>query len=246
MIDSNPSGGTALVPLAMQRYLAFRSGSAGSSQAIRVRFKMLPSPWDVWNGREFWLTAPITGCEGAAIGFGAACPGGVPTFEVSKLTCSPATAAVRNWSTVTGGIVYVIHPGIVPTSRSGAEPAIYEIQAINAACDFAVEGNYSAALEITHARHGDVVGAFDTTSNLWVAADGDVTIVSDVLAVLNKFGNRPFSPAKGRSDVEPCVIDGKINITDVTRLLGAFSGLVYPFAPGQGQCPPDPCSGAGQ
>ncbi len=61
--------------------------------------------------------------------------------------------------------------------------------------------------------------------------DGRVDIVTDILAIIAKFGSRPGAPAKIRVDLEPGMLDMKINITDVTFALDAFRGLPYPFAP---------------
>jgi hypothetical protein len=69
-----------------------------------------------------------------------------------------------------------------------------------------------------------------------------VGIGTDVTADLSKFSNRLISPTKARAEVEPCVQDLKINISDVTQVLNAFRNLPFPFAPGAGGCSSDPCA----
>ena len=95
---------------------------------------------------------------------------------------------------------------------------------------------------------GDIAGAFDVGGAVWVAPDRAVDITADVLAALDGFANRPGNPTKMRADVEPCVVDFKVNISDVVLIIDAFRGLPFPLAPGQGSggaaCPLDPCSGS--
>jgi hypothetical protein len=56
-------------------------------------------------------------------------------------------------------------------------------------------------------------------------------IVNDVVADVDKFGNRPGALIKARADMEPAKLDLKINITDVIQVLNAFRGAAYPFPP---------------
>ncbi len=55
-------------------------------------------------------------------------------------------------------------------------------------------------------------------------------VTTDVSSVLDKFANRPGSPAKIRADHEPATLDLLINISDVPHCLNAFRSLPYPFA----------------
>jgi hypothetical protein len=167
---------------------------------------------------------------------------------LAGLTCNPDNAHYRDWSTVDGGVVYITHPGIVPVPIPGGPPATYEIRMIAFGSDAGDEASYSAGKTVQQVRWGDLAGPFDSTSNYYTAPEGTSTSVSitiDITAALNKFGNRSGAPIKARADVEPCVADLKINIPDVSRLLDAFRGLAYPFAPGQAAfgCPSmDPCT----
>ena len=68
--------------------------------------------------------------------------------------------------------------------------------------------------------------------------DMGVIIVTDILAMIDKFANRAGAPAKARADLEPAALDMKINISDVTFGLDGFRGLPYYFAPpAAGPCP---------
>jgi hypothetical protein len=66
-----------------------------------------------------------------------------------------------------------------------------------------------------------------------IPPDGSVSLVTDVVATLNKFRNLTGAPLK-----EPSLLDLKINITDVTHAVGAFTGEGYPVEPIG-----DPCGG---
>lgn len=49
---------------------------------------------------------------------------------------------------------------------------------------------------------------------------------------------RSVNPTKLRADLERCVLDGKINISDITHALIAFHGLPYPLTPTSTPCEP--------
>ena len=102
------------------------------------------------------------------------------------------------------------------------------------------ESNFSAPLTIGTSAFGNVGGPFDTVRNFWTEPepDGTVSITTDVVAIIAKFGNRPGSPMKIRVDLDPETPDFKINIIDIVRILDAFRGLPYPFTPTAG----DPCN----
>ena len=111
-------------------------------------------------------------------------------------------------------------------------------------CDAGERANVSAARSVADSLWGDSAGGFDPdvgAAGAWVAPDRTVSIVSDVVAAIAAFGNTPGNVTKMRADVEPCVLDQKINISDIVLLLDAFRGLPYPFAPGQIGCPSEPC-----
>ncbi len=63
---------------------------------------------------------------------------------------------------------------------------------------------------MTLSRWGDVVENCTTTP--CGAPDGRVDVVTDIVALINKFGSSPGAPVKARADLEPSTVDQKINI----------------------------------
>ncbi len=224
----NTSGATVMSP--RNRFLSFNAGDPGRTQAIRVRFRALPAPWNAWNGRVLWVVAPMQVCETAGLGPGDPCGVGVARMNWSPLTCGGPV--YRSWGG--DGLIHVSHAGIVPNG-------VYDVQVIEQGCDVADEDNYSAPLAMNTPRWGDLAGPFYLPSREWSVPNGSVDVTVDVVADLEKFSNRPTAPVKSRADVEPCEADLKINISDVTRVLDGFRSLPYPYSPGGLGCPSDPC-----
>jgi hypothetical protein len=191
---------------------------------MRVRFVSLPNPYRLWNQLTFWVGQPSTVCEVSGVGPNDFCPPGAPVSTFASLTCDGPH--YTDWSAV--GTVHLYHEGVVPGG-------IYEVQMIDSACPL-TEASFSLAVATITARWCDVAGPFDTNAGTWGGPDQVVEIVSDVVAELDKFGNRATAPNKARTDVEPKFVDLKINITDVTRVLDAFRGLPYPFPPSADPC----------
>jgi hypothetical protein len=139
----------------------------------------------------------------------------------------------------------VAHPGIVPRKTAGGTTeAEYAIDTASVQCDLASEASYSNKKQLLQSRWGDHSGAFDPSGPYYVAQDGDTSIAIDVTANLNKFRNVPGAPLKARVNLEPCPVDKKINITDITRNLDGFRGIAYPYSPSVCGCsnPADPCT----
>ena len=153
---------------------------------------------------------------------------GWPTFWAATLQCEPF---YTDWSAL--GTVHIYHETIIPGG-------VYDLQAIKESCGIASEVNFSAPLTIGTSQYGNISGPFDEVRNVWTEPepDGAVDIVTDVLAGIAKFANRPGAPIKTRVDLEPATIDFKINITDITQALTAFRGLPYPFTPTTTPCTP--------
>ena len=145
------------------------------------------------------------------------------------------------------GEFYVTHPAIVPTRvvSPGNPPTLelaqYDVQVLDGSCAADNEGNYSSPLVLQSSIFGDVTGGFDPAAPVWVAPDGIVGIPSDILGLIAAFGSQPGNMTKIRGDIEPCILDFLINISDITVALDAFRGLTLPFGPGVLDCPQDPC-----
>jgi hypothetical protein len=81
------------------------------------------------------------------------------------------------------------------------------------------------------ARRGDRLSSTDgRRSQLKVLARHGVH-GADATTILDKFTNLTGAPLKARTDLEPSLTDLKINITDVTSAIDAFTGDGYPFEP---------------
>ncbi|MFQ5494509.1 MAG: galactose oxidase-like domain-containing protein, partial [Phycisphaerae bacterium] len=209
------------------RYLSFEGANAGQQTAVRVTLGALPAPYDAFSGRTMWVGQPQPFCENGGINappVGGCGPGQSPSWG-STLQCTPF---FTDWSTF--GTVYVFHANLVPNGR-------YELQAVNELCGTGDESLFSRPLGLINSRWGDLVGAFDSASNSWTAPDGLVEVVSDVIAIIDKFAGRATAPIKARTDLEPATPDRLINISDATVALDAFRGRPYPFAPGPLPCP---------
>lgn len=217
------------------RILSVQGGNPGLPTAMRVRFVNLPIPFDVLNGTSMWAGPPIEICGnsgqnasvapadcGPAQGSPPDQPG--PTSFFSLLQCDPFYV---DWSQF--GVVNIHHQNIVPSS-------IYEIQSISDNCEPLDESSFSEPLTVITSLWGDVVK--DCTISPCPPPDGSVDIVTDVTAILDSFRNTPGAPSKSRTDIEPAPLDFKINFTDVTLCLGAFSGAEYPFDPLPFPCGP--------
>ncbi len=203
------------------RYLSVRGNNPGINTAIQVRFASLPEPHNAVAGTQLWVQQPQELCENTGQP-GPPCSG--ETFLAATLGCSPH---FTDWSAL--GTVHVYHEGIIPSG-------IYEMQAVEEACTNSPEGFSTPALTMEASRWGDVGAAF--AGGQWGPPDDLVDIVVDVVAVLDKFSNRPGALTTSRADVEPAVPDQRINITDVTRVLDAFAGTPYPFTISTTPCNP--------
>ncbi len=209
------------------RYLSFTAGDTGQSQAVRMTFTNMPSPYDTWNGVQLWVQEPQEYCENAGVAQDDPCPdavGGLPStgFWGADLGCDPYFTDWTLYDTV-----HVWNEGIVPD-------ATYDIQVVDETCSLAAEEDYSPALPMTQSAWSDLISNCTTTP--CGPPDGSTGIV-DVTAVLDKWKNLPGNVQKVRADIEGSpagdhrVPDQAINITDVTYCLGAFLGDTYP-APG--------------
>ena len=212
-----PADALAPEPAAFEknRYLSFSGANSGRRTAVRVTLTDLPAPFDAFDGQIMWVGEPREISENA----GTVAPPPDPSFLSARLQCTPYC---MDWAE---GLLHVTDDEIVPG-------AVYNVQAVDCACDFANEVNYSAPLMITTSKWGDVVA--DCTTCPCGPPDGAVGIPTDVTAVLDKFKNLapPGVPCaaviKARADVEPNLPDWLVNVSDVSYVLDAFRGFAYP------------------
>ncbi len=207
--------------VAKNRYLTLIDRNPGLSTGLELTFSSVPPPYQAWSGRTLWVGPPrkmteIAGRDDA----------NEPAFWIATLQCDP-------WYTDWGvfGTVHVYHEAIVPMGD-------YFVTAVDPLCPFCPEC-IPEVLRITNPRWGDIAGPFDAIAGSWSQPDDRVDITVDVVADLEKFANQSTAPTKPQADVEPALVDQKINISDVTQILNAFRSLPYPFAP---SAPPNPCA----
>jgi hypothetical protein len=110
---------------------------------------------------------------------------------------------------------------------------------VDEACELNEETSYSAGLSLTQAGWGDVVT--DCTGCPCGPANESIAIVTDVVALVNKFSNQQCAPNKGRAELDPATTDFLISIADVLRGLRAFTGEHFPF--NNGACTDNTCVG---
>ncbi|MBI2452070.1 hypothetical protein HYV50_03250 [Candidatus Pacearchaeota archaeon] len=185
----------------MNRYLSFGSGNPDEMVAVRLT-------------RDDGQTRYIQGLRQVSELSSQNGSTPAPTFTFANLGCEPF------FQVLGANPIYVGGEEIIPGRN-------YQSQAIIEGC-LLDEGNFSAPLTIsTVTKWGDVAGPFQ--NGAYTSPDGRVDIAPDVLAILDKFSNKPTAPSKTRADIEPRIPDQKINITDISRDLDAFRGLPYPF-----------------
>jgi hypothetical protein len=198
-------------PILKNRYVSFTPPADGSS--IRVTVSGLQGDYAYMNGNSWWVGEPTDVSENSG---NIQTTSGFPDFKASRLQC---TSFSGPWGTET---IHAFGPEVIPGGQ-------YTFQTISDVCDTDVEGNYSTPLNVGTAKWGDSVGNFNGT--FWENPDGSVGIVTDVIAGLNKFSNSLGAPSKTRTDLEPSIPDGRINIADILQNLKAFTGLPYTLQP---------------
>ena len=207
---------------AKSRYLSLALGDPGRSTAIRLVPVDLPAGLEAYEGIPLWVTDPSTECEnsGERRGPCSAVAGfSDPVIQMASLGCNPE---FRIWNDL--GTIHVNHELIMPGSS-------FIVQAVFETCGTELEAAYSPELTIHTSIWADIAGPFSQTSGTWLAPDGRVDVSSDVVAVLDKFSNLPTALPKAQVDVQPSTPDQVIDVQDLTYVIEAFQGGVYPFSP---------------
>ena len=220
--------------------------------------------WNYENtGSDFFAGVPREACENSGKGLETAaedCPDALParTFWTAPLLCGKETAHMMDWhgqcppsGNCVGGliegepcsvdddcaeVVHLYHEGIVPSG-------VYDVQVVDPIGDQVAqpENCYSSPLTMTQAKWGDVCGPSLVEGACTAVSDGIADVTNDVLGALDKFTNVSLLQ-KARADIGPG--DDGINngpdfmvdvAIDVLRALAAFTGVPYPYQPG------DPC-----
>jgi hypothetical protein len=168
---------------------------------------------------------------------------GAPAYDahrcVTNADCGTGTCGVD-------GVIHLYHEGIVASHMATTtgpidDPAVYNIQVIDSIFPLTgCEHCYSWPLTLTQAGWGDVVE--DTSQCPNGPPDERVDVVTDVVAMLNKFRNDPCAVQKSRADLVLPNLDFKIDITDVVQCKDAFEGAHYPFGAGNCYCVDPSCT----
>ncbi len=160
---------------------------------------------------------------------------GVGSFRGARLQC---TAHYWNWSGE--NVIHIAGAEILPSSK-------YDVQLIDQACEVSVELNYSPALTIQTARHGDVASAFNPPSTT-TQPDG-----LDVSGVVDKFKGLPGAMSKVDAQVQPNLpeLNTDVDAMDIVAVVDAFKGLAYPLSgpcacPSTVTCGATPCTTSAQ
>jgi hypothetical protein len=205
------------------RYLSFVGKDLGETlTAVRVTFKSLPPPHDVYNGDQWWVGEPfeVTQASGSA----ESTP--PPTFWAATLTCDEPY--YDDWSRY--GVVHVFDAGIINSGE-------YHIQKIADDCNPDDEDNYSDPTWITMSTFGDVCGG-----NCDAPPQGTVDFV-DISCIVIKFKNEPGAMCKTRADItgngpgDP-LPNRKVDFVDIGACVDAFRGTPPPKEGPSQRCPP--------
>jgi hypothetical protein len=215
------AGAVAEAPvLPKNRFISFEPGdNPGTSAAIRVSLAALNRTngddpgipdFSAAEGSSMWVGPPEWFSDSS---------GSPPGYFAARLQCEPY---YTDWSGM--GLIHVYGPEVVPAST-------YEIESISEHCTAVNPQNYSAMLEVTTNRWGDVAAPF------WPAVGGQPNF-SDVSALVDRFRSAPGSIPTLSAQLQPMVpVPGaNVNFADVSACVDAFRGLPYPFS-GPQSCP---------
>jgi len=248
-------------PELKNRTLPIKVDDVGQIQAVRVTWDTMPN-WSedyvALVGQAKWMTQPIQVCENSGNGLAVSPPNCGPSagqpqkwFWAANLTCNSSAAyyanltTLTNYCTVSGescttdgdcaagtcgvdGVIHIFDQGIVPTKNMN-QRAIYDVQVIDETCSVANDADYSDPLVLIQPVWGDIGNGTDCPME---PPNGVVSLVPDVTAALAKFSNNFCAPKKTRVEVEPAGLDMLVNITDVLKLLNAFTAVPYDLEAG--------------
>jgi len=209
------------VPFAKSRAISFQPGNAGVMTALRVRLVSLHHPNPPYTGGsaanftdfegEFrWVGPPTQYVESQT---------NQTTFTAATLQCAPHYA---DWGSI--DLLHVFGSEVVPSS-------VYEIQAILESCPSSSNLSYSAAVQFSTGRWGDVVAPFAPPSN------SQQPDVSDISALVDKFRSAIDAPIKARAALAGQIpnLEPDLDFGHVSACVDAFRGVGYSF-PGPVGC----------
>ncbi len=116
-----------------------------------------------------------------------------------------------------GGIISIYGEAIVPGLT-------VSVQVVSEGCDLSQESSFSDLAVMATAQWGDILS---NCQQIPCTPGGDGPNMNDIFGSIQTFQSSPLAPRKARADVEPSLLDGLENITDVLQLVNAFQGLPY-------------------
>ena len=208
---------------ARNRYLGWRGGTSGESEAVRVKA-------DIGFGEKImWVGEPTQVCE--LSGEDIPCPER-PEFWAAPLQCTPY---FTDWTPYDS--IKVFGQWIIP-GRS------YEIALAREGCENDPLSFTDTPLVINTGAWGDIVGIYEG-GNCQCKTDYDdcwtrpncLADFDDITSTVDKFVNLPGAPQKSRTDICPCAVDLKVDFGDIPCVVDGFRGLPYPCSPPNDPCP---------
>lgn len=143
----------------------------------------------------------------------------------AELQCDPV---FTEWPP--GEVVHLHGAEIVPSS-------VYQVEAVRIGCADTLDDPslFSAPLQISTARWGDIIAPFQDVLAPYPAIQPDVR---DLTAMVDTVKNIPSAMSKPNALLHPNAPDPsrKVNVIDLTLLTDTVKGLPYPY-PGPTSCP---------
>lgn len=174
------------------------------------------------NGCARWIGKPFTYLEKVDLPDSG-------SFRAARLQCTPH---YQDWSLES--VIHAFGAEILPSST-------YSVQLLGSGCTESSESNYSPALVVKTARHGDIHPSFQQTCaesgcTPCTASCRDQPEGPDTAACVNKFKNMPSAPIKVFSQLIRDVLDLNTDVEalDITLIVDAFKGFAYSQ---HGPCP---------
>ena len=184
-------------------YLSFVPDNAGQITALRVTNVSIPQ-FPALNGQQWWVGQPTAFTE---------CNGTVRT--IARLQCTPFCT---DWGNIS--LLDVYGGAVLPNS-------LYDVQAVDCACNLSDPASYSAARRIGTSECGDVIAPFGGAAQPNFA---------DINAVVSCFQCLAGAPRLARCDIHPCLPPNQnANFQDINRAVMGFQGGICPCNPGT--CP---------
>jgi len=219
------------------RYLSIVPNNPGRQTAMYVRLAS-STTFPEAVGKWWWVGEPREVCENA--GQGPRVPpwtcGSVPgtpkpTMWSSELACSPVCLDWHSLTDVAGNPLDVLHVG----DPDVVTDSMYEIWAVDCACNMSDGGNYAGPTAWSTSKWGDTTHVPPSDCPR-PSPNGTIDLILDCVGILDRFMNQPCAILKSRADIAPGDPNRIIDIMDAVWCVDAFRGGDYPY-PAPAGCP---------